>query len=76
MPPTYKSIKILASDSDLNDDDDNPGIAMVPEQLDKQAQLPTPPTTVTKAWKCKHQEKGTPYKPGVPLSAYTYVHTR
>ncbi|KIK09560.1 hypothetical protein K443DRAFT_33939, partial [Laccaria amethystina LaAM-08-1] len=62
MAPTYKSVEILASDSDLDDDD--LGTAVIPEQLDKQAQPPSPPATVTKARKHKHQEKGTPYKPG------------
>ena len=69
MPPTYKSIEILASDSDFDDNDDNPGTAVVPEQLDKQAQPPSPPTTVTKTQKLKREEKGMSHKPGVSLSA-------
>ena len=30
MAPAHKSIDILASDSDLNDDNDNPGTAVIP----------------------------------------------
>lgn len=60
MVPAHKSIDILASDLDLDDDDDDPGTAVVPdhEELDKPAQLPSPPATVAKVQKQKHQEKG------------------
>jgi len=75
MAPAHQSIDILASDLDLNNDDD-PGTAMVPEELDKPAQPPSPPATITKVQKQKHQEKGMLYKPGVLLSASTYGHTR
>jgi len=75
MAPTHQSIDILGSDSDLNDNND-PGTAMVPEELDKPAQPPSPPATVTQVRKWKHQEKGMLYKPGVLSSASTYVHTR
>lgn len=59
MAPAHKSIDILASDSDLDNDND-PGTAVVPdhEELDKPAQPPSPPATVTKVCKQKHQEKG------------------
>jgi len=62
MAPTHKSVDILASDSDLNDDNDNDdlGTAVVPEELDKPAQLPSPPATIEKVRKWKLQEKGMP----------------
>ena len=60
MAPAHKSIDILAPDSDLDNDNDNPGTAVVPdhEELDKPVQLPSPPATIAKVQKRKHQEKG------------------
>ena len=57
MAPAHKSIDILASNLDLDND---PGTAVVPdhEEMDKPAQPPSSPATVAKVWKQKHQEKG------------------
>ncbi|EDR04487.1 uncharacterized protein LACBIDRAFT_304629 [Laccaria bicolor S238N-H82] len=60
MALAHKSIDILASDLDLDDDDNDPDTAMVPEELDKPVRLPSPPATVAKVQKWKHQENGMP----------------